>query len=312
MKRGVCGVYFFGALLFSILLAGCVTTGDLDSLKNDITSLKVDSVNQKKEIAQLKERDFPQVKEKLSGLSEQSGSLSALRESQALLLTQLSDVSKELQTLKGHYDENKYFMDKTLKELTADRELQQARITALENELKEMKSKGAAPRKADEAASEGSKESAGASEKKVTGGDQKDPLKLYDDAHVDFKEKHYAEARNKFERFTKDFPGNVLVPNAYYWIGESFYAEKRYEDAILSYETVVKKYPEHDKARAAMLKQAYAFVDLGDKKTGKVILERVIEKYPKSPEAELAQKKLKEIVSSGSGQGKGKTKAKKN
>ena len=45
-----------------------------------------------------------------------------------------------------------------------------------------------------------------------------------------------------------------------------------------------------------MLKQAYAFIDIGDKKTGKVILERIIEKYPQSAEAELAEKKIAEIL----------------
>ena len=47
-----------------------------------------------------------------------------------------------------------------------------------------------------------------------------------------------------------------------------------------------------------MLKQAYSFIDIGDKKTGKVILERVIEKYSQSAEAELAEKKIAEILHS--------------
>ena len=48
-----------------------------------------------------------------------------------------------------------------------------------------------------------------------------------------------------------------------------------------------------------MLKQAYSFIDMGDRKTGKVILERVIEKYPTSKEAELAEKKIAEVLAKG-------------
>jgi tol-pal system protein YbgF len=100
------------------------------------------------------------------------------------------------------------------------------------------------------------------------------------------------------------------VPNAYFWIGEAYYADKKYEDAILSYETLLRKHPMHEKARGAMLKQAYAFIELGDKKTGKVILEKVMEKYPKSHEANLAEKKIAEMLSKNSTQTKSKTKKK--
>mgnify|MGYP000117791388 CR=1 FL=1 len=46
-----------------------------------------------------------------------------------------------------------------------------------------------------------------------------------------------------------------------------------------------------------MLKQAFAFVEMGDKKTGKVLLEKVMEKYPNSREADLAEKKIAELLS---------------
>jgi tol-pal system protein YbgF len=128
---------------------------------------------------------------------------------------------------------------------------------------------------------------------------------------MDFKEKRYAEARQKFDTFIREFPKNPLVPNSYYWIGESYYAEKKYEDAILSYETVIKKYSNDNKVKAAMLKQGFAFIELGDKKTGKVILERLIEKYPRSAEAEMAEKKIAEILSKGTTQSKTKPQKKK-
>jgi TolA-binding protein len=43
------------------------------------------------------------------------------------------------------------------------------------------------------------------------------------------------------------------------------------------------------------LKQGLAFIGIGDKKTGKVILEQLLERYPKSKEAELAEKQINDL-----------------
>ncbi len=295
-----------------LILAGCATTSDIDNLRNNVTGLQVESINQKKEIAQIK-TELSNISKDITTLKEYS--LIAMKESQSSILTQTSDLSKDLQTLKGRFDENKYFMDKTIKDLLSERELQQAKIAGLENELKELKSKissQSAEKKESSTVQEGHKdaEAAQPEAKDQKAADTTDPQKLYDDAQIDFKEKRYAEARQKFEKFSKDFPKHALAPNSYFWLGESYYADKKYEDAILAYEAFLKKYPNHDKTKGAMLKQAFAFVEMGDKKTGKVLLEKVMEKYPNSREADLAEKKIAELLSKNN-TGKSSTKKKK-
>ena len=47
--------------------------------------------------------------------------------------------------------------------------------------------------------------------------------------------------------------------------------------------------------RALFLKQGYSFIEMGDKKAARGILEQLKEKYPKSKEAALAKKKLEEM-----------------
>jgi len=44
-----------------------------------------------------------------------------------------------------------------------------------------------------------------------------------------------------------------------------------------------------------MLKQAYSFLKLDDTNTAKVILNRLIQRFPNSKEAKLAKKKLESI-----------------
>lgn len=285
-----------------LMLCGCASTTEIDFLRSDVNSLKIESNTQKREISQLRDR--------VTQISKDSTASSAIIESQASLLKQSLDLSKEVQGLRGQFDENKYQTDRRLKELLAEREMQQTRLRQMEDDLKEIKTKlgmFASDRRPD-----GTEKTPHAPETRAPHAlDPNDPQQLYESAYGDFREKKFPDARVKFEKFSKDFPKHPLASNAQFWIGETYYNEKKYEDAILAYESVVKKYPSDSKARAAMLKQGYAFIELGDRKTGKVILERVMEKYPRSPEAELAEKKIAEILSKEQGQSKPKTPPKK-
>lgn len=297
--------------LLLIMLPGCATTSDMDTLKNDISNIKSELATQRKNSAEISaslgavSQDVTALKERTEGVVKEYA-FTAIRESQSSLLTQTSDLSKELQTMKGRFDENKYFIDKAIKELLAEKELQQAKITGLENELKALKLrepvavvKEEAPVKNGTGSAEKTPATPASPEVKPEDSGPMDPQRLYDEAQIDFREKRYPEARQKFEKFVKDFQKHALTPNSYYWTGESLFAEKKYEDAILAYETFLKKFPENDKVKGAMLKQAYAFIEMGDRKTGKVILERIIEKYPTSKEAELAEKKIAEVLAKG-------------
>ena len=270
--------------LFALTLYGCATDSEMETTKSNLAQLQVQSAGREREISQLKDQ--------MATIQRDLNALTAIRESQSNLLSQTSDYSRELQSLSGRFDENKYFMDKTIKDLTSEIELQKARVTALENQLKEGKPQAAAETKA---TAKPAGEAAAAAETEAK--EPESAAKLYDEAHIALKEKKYADARKMFARFVKDYPKEGLTPNSYFWIGETYYAEKKYEDAILAYEDYLKKYPKHEKVKGAMLKQGYSFLELGDKKTGKVILETLIEKYPKSNEAELARKRLKELTS---------------
>ena len=271
--------------LFALTLCGCATGSEMETTKSNLAQLQVQSAGREREIAQLKDQ--------MATIQRDLNAITAIRESQSNLLSQTSDYSRELQSLRGRFDENKYFMDKTIKDLTSEIELQKARVTALENQLKEGKSQTSPESKT--TAKPAGEAAAAASETEAKGPDS--AAKLYDEAHIALKEKKYADSRKMFTRFVKDYPKEGLTPNSYFWIGETYYSEKKYEDAILAYEDYLKKYPNHEKVKGAMLKQGYSFLELGDKKTGKVILETLIEKYPKSNEAELARKRLKDLTS---------------
>ena len=89
-----------------------------------------------------------------------------------------------------------------------------------------------------------------------------------------------------------DFPDSPQANSAQFWVGETYYREKWFEKAILEYQKVVENYPKGNKLPAALLKQGFAFSNLGDNANARLILESLIQKYPDSSEAGIAAKKL--------------------
>jgi tol-pal system protein YbgF len=288
-------------LLLLLLLSACVSNTDFYRLRSEVNELKRDSSAAKTEVDILKEKSAGAVKE---------DSFSAVRESQASMTSRVNELSNSLQEMRGKFEENRYFVEKTLKESAAERDVLRAQISSLESQVKLLKDRMAAieggPRLKEEAAGQqapsaltevpGKTAEPATPVKSPEKNDvQDEKAKAYDAAYQAFNEKKYKDAREKFEAFLKAYPKNELTDNAQFWIAETYYAEKYYEDAILAYESLLKKYPDSKKTSSALLKQAFSFIEIGDAKTGKIILKKLIEKYPDSKETELAKKKLAEL-----------------
>lgn len=283
----------------SCFLSGCVTSSDLDSLRYDINKVQRDSSVIKNEVNSLKEKTADVAKEE---------SFHVVRQNQAEMQSTIANLSRDLQVLSGRFDENKYFIEKSLKVSASETDLLKAQITSLENRMKEVRDRLnslEAQMKQQESPKEPTKENEKKAEepqKEIYPGEEK-PVKAaassyktkYEAAETAFKNKKYKEAREKFEAFIKEHPKHELSENAHFFIAESYYNEKDYEGAILAHETLLKKYPNSKKVPQALLKQGLSFIEIGDKKTGKVILEQLVERYPKSKEAELAKKNIENL-----------------
>lgn len=122
-----------------------------------------------------------------------------------------------------------------------------------------------------------------------------DREKAYNEAYEAFKMGKYADARNLFEKFLEAHGGSEYGDNARFWIGECYYFEKDYERAILEYEKVIANYPKGNKVPNAMLKQGLSFLELGDKNSGRLLLEKVIREHPNTSPARIAKIKISSI-----------------
>ncbi len=288
-------------LLFTVLclLSSCVTTEQYDLTRQELNRLRNENIYIRNELDKLNE--------KTSSIASQD-SFNAMRESQAAIQSQLTTVAKDIQVLNGRFEEHKYAVEKSLKDTSGETELLQVQMTTIESQIKEINEKVTALETTIEEQREAMLKPQPEPEVppeepaiKPQPHDEAslsllDKVKLYEDAYNNFKEKKYAEARKKFESFLKAYPQDDLSDNAQFWIAETYYWEKDYENAILSYEIVLKKYKDSQKAPNAFLKQGLSFIELGDKKTGKIILEQVKDRYPDTREAELAKNYLKDLT----------------
>ena len=118
---------------------------------------------------------------------------------------------------------------------------------------------------------------------------------LYQNALRDFSTGKYDLARQEFSDFIRTFPTNELSSNAQFYLGEISYQQGNYQDALAQYEIVMSNYPKSFKLAAAMLKKAFAELELGMKSSGIRDLRELVRRFPGSDEARRAQAKLKEL-----------------
>lgn len=115
---------------------------------------------------------------------------------------------------------------------------------------------------------------------------------LYNTAYRDLIRGNYQLALQGFRQFMERYPNHELADNAQYWIGEVFYAQGRFPNAIEEFEKVVKLYRSGDKTASAILKIGYSYLNIGETEQGRIYLEEVVKDYPDSQEANLAKGRL--------------------
>lgn len=119
-----------------------------------------------------------------------------------------------------------------------------------------------------------------------------DPNRLYDQAAQDLTQGHYPLALQEFGDFVQRFPTSELADNAQYGIGESWFAQSRFDSAAVAYAKVEAMFPQGDKVPAALYKLALSQDKLGQAPASRRTLEDLVKRYPLSGEAQLARERL--------------------
>ncbi len=118
---------------------------------------------------------------------------------------------------------------------------------------------------------------------------------LYNQGMQAYNAKKSEEARSRFSEFVAQNPDDPLAPNALYWIGETYYDQRDFAQAILAFKDVPRRFKDHEKTPAALLKIAYCYEKLGDKNNAIFYLRTLIDEFPGKEPVRAAQTKLKEL-----------------
>lgn len=119
---------------------------------------------------------------------------------------------------------------------------------------------------------------------------------MYDSAFQALRDGEYAEASRRFQAYLETYPAGTLAPNAWYWLGESYYVTQNYDVALTAFESLLQAFPDSAKAPDALLKLGYCQFELGRAPQGEATLRDVIARFPGSDAARLAQSRLRSLA----------------
>jgi tol-pal system protein YbgF len=272
----ICGIF--------IWLSGCVQPQQIELIEREQRRLRSDTANVHSEVQSVRssladtranleqlQRDFNALKERIEETRYQVG-------------RQLGQSSREGDQRVKDLEARVAKLDESLKS-------QEALLKSRDDELKQFRESMQMAQKLQSEASPAD----GMAE--VAAGETDAIKRDYEAAWRLLDKKDYRAAIGRFKDFLKKYPKSNLADNAQYWVGESHYALREFDQAIIEFDAVRRKYPQGEKVPAALLKQGFAFGELGEKVNARLVLQDVVEKYPDSPEAAKAKLRLKALES---------------
>jgi tol-pal system protein YbgF len=109
------------------------------------------------------------------------------------------------------------------------------------------------------------------------------PEQQYDQAlGLMLQKQDFATAETALRRFIDDHPKNDLTGNAYYWLGETHYVRKNYQDAAFTFAEGFQKFPKGTKAPDSLLKLGMALAQLDKVKEACTAYARLLSNFPKA------------------------------
>ncbi len=117
--------------------------------------------------------------------------------------------------------------------------------------------------------------------------------RVYREAYSLYKSGAYDDAFKGFESFLQNYPKSEFSADAVYWMGEVRFAQSRFDEAVLQFDRVVKDFPGSKRELSSLLKQAQSFEKMGDTRSARIILERIVGDHPHSAQAKIAASRLK-------------------
>jgi len=117
----------------------------------------------------------------------------------------------------------------------------------------------------------------------------------YQNAFNLLRAKDYGKAAREFSSFLRTFPNSSLADNSQYWLGECYYGQRRFQEAIDEFERVFALYSSSSKVPASLLKIGYSHLELQQPSMARAVFQQLVRTYPQSPEAIKAHGRLQDV-----------------
>lgn len=271
-------------LAAALAAAGCVSTQDIEGINAQLSEIQ-------RQVLQA-QRQAPS-KEDVENLDAQVGrQMTSLLKTEADMQVKLQDLSRQIDELQAKLEDTNYRLAQLSQQIAAtNQELKSFRPAPLPPDA----TGGLPPGDAGAPPANGTAPPAPPAPSRPPAGGGSDPKALYDASYNDYLKGNHDLAIRGFQQYLEEFPGTDLADNATYWIGESYYRQRRYRQAIQQYDEVLARYGRSDKTASALLKKGYSHLELGERTQGIGELQKVLRSYPTSDEANLARQRLREI-----------------
>jgi tol-pal system protein YbgF len=105
---------------------------------------------------------------------------------------------------------------------------------------------------------------------------------LYNDAFKKLQDGDYAGAERGFKAFLQSNPKHTLAGNAQYWLGETYYARRDYQNAMTAFAEGYKVYKASPKGPDNLLKLGVTLAVLGRKPDACAVFAKFSQDYPRA------------------------------
>jgi len=263
-------------ICLGFLLVSCAPQDQVNMLEMRVNTLDIQNQALTKKV-EVMNRQLNIIRSDLKEVGKKD--IASVRQTLANLSNRLDELQAEQMRINGLIDQINYQHKQDYQKINQQINQIQAQLDNIQQELKLLEASNKVTQQVEQ------------TRKEIAQG----KVDLYHQALELFNKGEYEQAEKMLRAYINQNPKGLLVPNAYFWIGECEYRMQRYEEAILDYQKVISEFPQSNKVPDALLKQGLAFVQLGDTNSAKIVLEKLIKLYPNSPQARVAKKQLKMI-----------------
>jgi tol-pal system protein YbgF len=117
----------------------------------------------------------------------------------------------------------------------------------------------------------------------------------YAEAFAALKRDDFVESARAFQAYLRDYPDGALAPNAWYWLGESYYVTQNYPLALQAFDTVLQPLPGFGQGAGRAAEEGLQPDRAGQQGAGAATLNAVINEFPGTEAARLANSRLRTL-----------------